>query len=111
MQNNGDKYHVNYLKDIYIADLEKGISRNDVFDHLTICSNYPDYIEDFIVDFKTPINSFKLIKIFDKYGFSFVNEMNVNNGSKSGVRFELTDGKEEDFNKMIDEIKKESKFP
>jgi hypothetical protein len=59
-------------------------------DNLRVTQSYPSVIDEFLTSLTETIDFYDLIKIFEKYGYDYVGDKSVSNGSKKGLRYELS---------------------
>lgn len=109
LNKNTNQFTVNVVSGFYMEDFEKGVDYNELMDNLRVTQSYPSVIDEFLTSLTETIDFYDLIKIFEKYGYDYVGDKRVSNGSKKGLRYELSGNG--DYDSMIKEIKEKSNFP
>lgn len=90
-------------------DFKQGIPRQEFLQNLEVTNVVPRELSELQDELTETISFFTLIKIFEKYGFDYVDDVEVSNGSQKGLRFEL-DGNG-DYKAMLEEIKEKANYP
>ena len=90
-------------------DFRKGIPRSEFLQNLEVTNVVPRELSELQDELTETISFYTLIDIFEKYGFDYVDDKPVVNGSQKGLRFELSGNG--DYNAMIKEIKEQANHP
>lgn len=104
------KFDINAINPkLYKEDFKKGIPKKEFLQNLEITNVVPRGLSELQDELTETISFYTLIDIFEKYGFDYVGDREVSNGSQKGLRFELSGNG--DYEAMLNEIKEKANYP
>lgn len=104
------KFTVNVINpELSEDDFRKGIPRSEFLQNLEVTNIVPHDLIELQDELTETISFYTLIDIFEKYGFDYIDDKRVSNGSQKGLRYELSGNG--DYKAMLEEIKEKSNYP
>jgi hypothetical protein len=104
------KFTVNAINpELTEEDFRKGIPRSEFLQNLEVTNVVPRDFSELQDELTETISFYTLIDIFEKYGFDYVGDKRVSNGSQKGLRYELSGNG--DYKAMLEEIKEKANYP
>lgn len=104
------KFTVNAINpELSEDDFRKGIPRSEFLQNLEVTNVIPHDLTELQDELIETISFYTLIDIFEKYGFDYIDDKRVSNGSQKGLRYELSGNG--DYKAMLEEIKEKANYP
>lgn len=104
------KFTVNAINpELSEDDFRKGIPRSEFLQNLEVTNVVPRELSELQDELTETISFYTLIDIFEKYGFDYIDDKRVSNGSQKGLRYELSGNG--DYKAMLEEIKEKANYP